>query len=370
MSNNVKNPETATTPSGLPYTHCLNCGSELKGNFCHNCGQEAVSKTPTVWGFVMAYLDNSFMWDAQFIRTFWTLISRPGQLTYEYTSGKFISQEHPLKLNMFLLSIFIMLFIFFASGDKVVDTMNNITQDERVFASAQLKMLIDDPEYANKMEQSPRDTVLLQAPLLLAESYPKYISNIETKEDTKGQAIDKWVAVVPRVLIQEDIIQIDESGYYRFNTEANVGQNGLDLLKFVLVEMSEIISKYFPMLLLLTAPFLAFSLKLVQRKNKIPTVNHFVFSLHYISFLEAMMIFIYILHLTIAPSMRLMERLMLGSSCLYLAIAYHKVYESSWIRTVVKSLLTNFIYFSILFLIFVVIFFIACVMTADKYVLN
>jgi hypothetical protein len=77
-----------------------------------------------------------------------------------------------------------------------------------------------------------------------------------------------------------------------------------------------------------------------------------------------MMIFIYVLHLTIAPSMKLMEHLMMGSSCLYLAIAYRKVYESSWIRAIVKSLLTSFIYFAILLLIFIAIIIVACFTTA------
>lgn len=364
MDKNQQCSKSEDKENNPPYKHCLNCGVELNGKYCHNCGQEAIDKTPTVWGFVLAYLDNSFMWDPQFIRTFWTLISRPGQLTYEYTAGKFISQEHPLKLNMFLLSIFLMLFIFFASGDKVTNTVQSLTQDERVFASVQIGMLADDPEYAKKIEQSPRDTVLLLAPLLLTENHPQLFSNIETKEDTKGEGLDKWVAAVPRVLIEDGIITIDQSGCYRFNTEAKVGQNGLDLLVSVLEEVSGIISKYFPMLLLLTVPFLSFSLKLVQRKSKIPVINHFIFALHYISFLEVMMIFIYVLHLTIAPSVRLMEHLMMGSSCLYLAIAYRKVYESSWIRAMVKSLLTSFIYFVILLLIFIAIIMVACFTTA------
>ena len=364
--NNSDIPNHEPVQNGLPYKHCLNCGEELVGPYCHSCGQEAVDKTPTIKGFIMAYLDNSFMWDPQFIRTFWTLISRPGQLTYEYTNGKFLSQEHPLKLNMFLLSIFLMIFIFFGSGDKIANTVQNFTQDERVFAGVQLKMLIKDPEYAKKMEQCPRDTVLLHAPLLLVENFPQYISLIEIKEDTNGEALDKWVAVLPRILIQENVITMDQSGYYRFNKKAKADNNELELLYSVCKEIIEIISQYFPLLLLLTAPFLSISLKLVQRSSKTPIVNHFIFSLHYISFLEAMMLFIYILHLTIAPSMRIMEILMWGSSCIYLAIAYHKVYATSWIKAVVKSALTSFTYFSILLLIFIVIFFMACITIADQ----
>ena len=103
MNKDIENLKTEHGQCNLPYTHCLNCGTELQGMYCHVCGQEAISKTPTVSAFVLEYFNNAFIWDAQFLKTFWTLIRRPGHLTNEYLSGKFISQEHPLKLNMFLL---------------------------------------------------------------------------------------------------------------------------------------------------------------------------------------------------------------------------------------------------------------------------
>ena len=89
---NIEHIDAVDGQNGLQYKHCLNCGAELKGRYCHSCGQEAVGKTPTVKGFVMAYLDNAFLWDPQFLKTLWTLIRRPGHLTKEYNAGKFISQ--------------------------------------------------------------------------------------------------------------------------------------------------------------------------------------------------------------------------------------------------------------------------------------
>ena len=89
---NIEHIDAIDGQNDLQYKHCLNCGAELKGRYCHSCGQEAVGKTPTVKGFVMAYLDNAFLWDPQFFKTLWTLIRRPGHLTKEYNAGKFISQ--------------------------------------------------------------------------------------------------------------------------------------------------------------------------------------------------------------------------------------------------------------------------------------
>ena len=360
MDKNQQRSKSEDKENNPPYKHCLNCGVELNGKYCHNCGQEAVDKTPTVSGFVMEYLVNAFLWDSQFLKTFWTLIRRPGHLTSEYLAGKFTSQEHPLKLNMFLLFVFITLFVFFASADKMTDSVHSLTTDERVRSSVQIGLLMEEHEYAQKVQESPRDTVLLQAPLLLTESFPEFIINTETIEDTKGEGVDKWKAILPQALIEDEIFVIGDNGYYHFNSEVNIGQDELDMFYSICAEMIRITSQYFPMLLLLTVPFLSFSLRLVNRKSKIPGINHFIFALHYTAFVETLIIGIYILYLTIAPPMVVLEYAMMICTCIYLAIAYHRVYPNSWAKAVIKSLLTSFIYLTILLSIFIVIVLIAC----------
>ena len=364
MNENIQNSEALDELGGLPYTHCLNCGTELSGKYCHCCGQEAVSKTPTVGGFVLEYLNNAFIWDSKFLPTLWSLIRRPGHLTNEYLAGKFNSQEHPLKLNMFLLFVFVTLFLFFASDDKMTSSLDNLMNDYRVVSGMQVDKLAGDSEYIKKMEESPRDTVLLEAPLYFATDYPKIFTNVETKEEAVGEALDRWVAALPRVLIDDKIVVVGESGYYRFNEELaaaddDIGGN-IQIISAVWAEMVRISSTYLPMLLLLTVPFLSFSLRLVQNRSKRPGIHHFIFALHYTAVLEFLMICIYVLHLTNVAQMPILEFIALMLPCVYLAIAYHRVYDTSWIMAVVKSLLTSFIYFSILVLIMIAVFFVAC----------
>ena len=362
-----KNIETDNKQDNLPYEHCLNCGAELKGKYCHVCGQEVGCKTTTVLGFIVEYFNHAFIWDSNFFKTFWTLISRPGHLTNEFLARKFNSYEHPLKLNMFLLFVFITLFVFFAGSEKMTDSVEDITYNEQVFPGIQLQLLMGEQEYVKKMQESPRDTILLQAPLFLTENYSEIIGNIETIEDTNGEALDKWVAVVPQVLINDKIIIADNSGYYRFNKEAKVDNDMLGLINSIWAEMVRITSKYFPMLLLLTAPFLSLSLNFVDRKKKRPHIDHFIFSLHYTAFIESLIICIYILHLIFSPSMSILEYIVIIGSCVYLTIAFRKVYEiNSWIKAIIKSLLTSLIYFIILLSIFTVIFIIACFITVNN----
>lgn len=364
--NNISSPKTTEKQSGLPYTHCLNCGTELQGKYCYKCGQEALDKIPTIREIILEYFNNAFIWDSKFFSTFWTLISRPGKLTNDYNAGKFISQEHPLKLNMFLLFVFISLFVFFASGEKMTNSVRNITTDERVLSGLQIELLMDDEEYLRKIQESPRDTIIMRAPLMLVENYPEVITNIETKKKSEDGVDDEWVAVVPQVLIEDSYIVSDGSGYYHINPEAERGKKALDLFNSIWAEMVRIASRYFPILLLLTAPFLTLSLRLVQRKSKIPRIHHFIFALHYTAFLEFLIIFIYLLVLTIAPPVQLLQYAMIAASSLYLAIAYHRVYATSWIYAIIKSLLTSFIYFAILLAIFITIFLVACFVTVAE----
>ena len=359
--------ETTVEQNKLPYTHCLNCGTELQGHFCHVCGQGAVKKTPTVAAFIIEYINNAFIWDPKFFSTIWTLIRRPGHLTNEFLSGKFISQEHPLKLNMFLLFVFITLFVFFSSAEKMTDSVYSMTHDERVLSGIQIESLVGDEEYAKKMEESPRDTVLLLAPLALTKNYPQIVHSIAVQEDTKGKGLDRWVAVLPRVLIEDKILVRDEEGSYRFNEESKVATSMLDMVNSLSAEMVRIASKYFPILLLLTTPFLSMSLRLVQRKSHLPRIHHYIFALHYTAFLEVLILGIYILHLTVAPSMNLLKWVLIVGSCLYLTIAFRRVYATkSWWRAIVKSLLTCLIYFFILLLIFIGIFIAACFIIAYR----
>lgn len=367
MGKNKQKSKAKSIQDNRPYANCLNCGSELKGMYCHVCGQEATSKTPTIAGFVKEYLNNAFIWDSRFFQTLSTLICRPGHLTNEYLSGKFVSQEHPLKLNMFLLFTFITLFALF-SGSEMKDSVHNLTSDDRVYNGIQFQFLMDDDEYARKMNESPRDTILLIAPLFLADEFPETLKNIKTIEDTEGKELDRWTAVLPHVLIEDKIIITDNDGYYRFNPEANLGKQEIEMLNSLWTEMVNFTTKYFPMIILLTAPFISTSLGLVQRKNRLPRIHHFIFALHYIAFLEFLMMCIYILHLIAAPPIEVMEYTMTIGSCAYLTIAFHRVYGTdSWIKAFIKAIFTSFLYLIIILLVFVAIFIISCCTIANLY---
>lgn len=348
-----------------PYKHCLNCGTELNGKYCHICGQEATTITPSVRSFIMEYIYNAFIWDPKTIQTIKHLIIRPGHLTNDFLSGKFVSQVHPLKLNMFMLFVFITLFALFSGTDKMNNSVIELTNDETVLSTLQIKMITDDEEYVERLKTSPRDTVLIIAPVFVAEEHPEYITKIKLIERGKTEFRDKWVASVPHALIEDKIIIPTYKEYYCFNTETGRSIEDIAIAHRVWEKMGDISTRYFPMIVLLTAPFLAFALRLVQHKHKCSRIKHFIFSLHYTAHLELLIIAIFILYQLFEPPTEVLQWLLLLPSCAYLTISFRQVYKrDSWLKSCIKAILTIFTYIMIIILSIILIFIIACFIIA------
>ena len=345
-----------------PYKKCLNCGADLQGGYCHECGQQASNPTPKVWEFILEYLNNAFIWDTKFFITVWHLIRRPGFLTNEFNAGKFISYENPLKLNMFFLFVFVTLFLIFSDMNKANESFDNLIKDELVRPHISLSALDGDADYSTKMKESGRDTIQLALPLKHAKEFPGIVTTIRAVTDYNGEKLDTLVASVPSVLIQDGIIICNDSAIYTFSeTNAIVDEiYGLDIMSDLWRKLLDILTQYFPVIFLLTSPLLAVAVKILYLKRKKPFISFFIFALHYTALIELTILVIYLLYLTIDPSFEVLNRIMTISSISYLVVAVKNVYENrSWIKSIVKALLISLVYFLICFMTFLVIFIIA-----------
>ncbi len=84
---------------------CLNCGAELTGPYCRQCGQKARVRR-SVGAIVHDIVHGVLHLDGKFWRTLPLLVWRPGDLTRRYVHGeraKFVSP-----MAMFLFSVFLM----------------------------------------------------------------------------------------------------------------------------------------------------------------------------------------------------------------------------------------------------------------------
>jgi hypothetical protein len=97
--------EKPTGQAGQAHTHCSDCGLEVSGRFCANCGQ------PTHVHRSLLHLGEELLhgvmhFDSRTWRTLPLLVFRPGRLTREWVHGKRTRYVSPLA--MFLFTIFLM----------------------------------------------------------------------------------------------------------------------------------------------------------------------------------------------------------------------------------------------------------------------
>lgn len=87
-------------------SHCQNCGAELKGPYCHACGQHNFDVHQSFWHLALELLDSFFHFEGRFFQGTFDLLFRPGTLTMQYNAGKRASQMPPLRLYIFISLIF------------------------------------------------------------------------------------------------------------------------------------------------------------------------------------------------------------------------------------------------------------------------
>lgn len=356
------------------YTHCLNCGEELNGDFCHKCGQARCAAVPNVKDFLVEYANHEFIWDNNFLQTIRHLIVRPGFLSSEFRKGKFVSYTNPLKLNMFLLLVLVTMFLMFSHAPTVMNVVDDIAENDEQLSELIMSTVTDDEKYQEAFEEPCRDTVILRAPRALIDNYPDVLALVDEApvrtaipaqtDDThtaQDAAPTQYMVAVPAILIEEGIIVEDEAGGYEFNNSPEYLRQTLyvDVLSEMWNALLQFFGKYFPLIILLTVPFLSFAVRMVNRKCVMPKIHTFVFSLHYTAFVELLMILIYVISL-IFPSMRAVLVWVLAIlSFAYLTVAQRRFFDgTAWLNAGLKSLMVNLIYYGICFAVFFMIFFV------------
>jgi hypothetical protein len=106
------------------YRHendCLNCGAELKGHFCHECGQENTHLKEPFWHFLSHSISHYFHFDSKFFSTLKPLLTQPGYLTQQYMAGKRTRYLQPVSMYIFVSIVYFL----------VVPHLNHNTPEKR-----------------------------------------------------------------------------------------------------------------------------------------------------------------------------------------------------------------------------------------------
>ena len=97
-----------TTATGKGAERCLNCGAELLGDYCSACGQKKLDpRDLSVKRFGGHLVDElTDLQSNKILRTFSSLLFRPGQLTAEYLAGRTKLYITPVRLYLTFSAIY------------------------------------------------------------------------------------------------------------------------------------------------------------------------------------------------------------------------------------------------------------------------
>jgi hypothetical protein len=92
-----------------PLTHCENCGAQLNGEFCAQCGQHAIDYRRSIFRVLLDAADSFLNWDTKFLHSMNQLLIRPWQLTNDFNAGRRARYVHPLRLYLIASIVFFLL---------------------------------------------------------------------------------------------------------------------------------------------------------------------------------------------------------------------------------------------------------------------
>jgi len=124
---------TGSTPQ-LNVQACKNCGAQLTGPWCSQCGQKHLNGAPTLGLFLEEFITALIHADSRFWRTLWALIAKPGFLAREFFDGRRASYLPPIRLYLGLSLVFFL----FLSLDVQRNYPTAVSDDDTAAAAARL----------------------------------------------------------------------------------------------------------------------------------------------------------------------------------------------------------------------------------------
>lgn len=87
---------------------CRNCGLGLQGKYCHGCGQKRIDKHEFALKHFFSHLlhEITHLDSNKILRTFFTLLFRPGLLTSEYLAGRKGIYINPIRVYLTFSAIY------------------------------------------------------------------------------------------------------------------------------------------------------------------------------------------------------------------------------------------------------------------------
>ena len=353
--------------TGLSLTHCENCGAQLQGHWCAQCGQPAIEYRRS-FRHVVADLLNEFLnWDSKFFATIALLILKPWRLTNEFLAGKRVRYVNPLRLYLLASIIFFFAVNYGAKGIHV--DPSKLSPKDRAEIEADLKKEDLPPAAREKLEEllrepspSPASSPLTNAPSAApATLSPSPGTNAAPPQQEPSANEQKKeygkIGERPFVAFDEAKSTTPFERWIEGRAKEKMGEHGTKMGFFIAALFSNL-----PYMMLCCIPLFAFVLKILYIRRRIFYIDHLIYALHIHTFFYTAVMLIVLATIglnRVAPGAIagwIITLLWIAFvTQIFLSIRY--VYRQGWFFSVFKFLFGGFVYLLVLVFALAITFF-------------
>jgi hypothetical protein len=270
--------ERPTGHGGEAHNVCADCGAELVGRFCHQCGQPAhIHRTLLHLGEEL--LHGVMHFDGRIWRTLPLLAFRPGRLTREWVHGRRSRYVSPLA--MFLFAIFLMFMLLSMLPKSPEKTLGEVTTEKAA-------EVVSDATRVNRLEEklklaTPEDRPEVETDLAKARA-----ELVKTKDELAG--LQKAAEMgVPDGDWRAQVAKRAESGQMNINIGSDKLNKKIEEKfanpELAIYKLQQTFYKFSFLLVPLSIPFVA---ALFLWKRGFTLYDHGVFVLYSLTFMSVL----------------------------------------------------------------------------------
>src|SRR5215216_1916723 len=358
------------TDAGPSLTRCENCGAQLQGHWCSQCGQPAIEYRRS-FRYVVADLLNEFLnWDSKFFTSLALLILKPWRLTNEFLAGKRVRYVNPLRLYLLASILFFFAVNYGAKGIRIDPT--KFPDEKRAeIAAAIADKRSEIEEELSKDNLTPEQRQKVQKALDYLSKPKSSATTTPTPEETSspaaapsaspttgsGQQTYGPVGERPFVVFDDAKSSTPFERWIEGRAKEKMGEHGTKMGLFISTLFSNL-----PYMMLCCIPLFALVLKLLYIRRRRFYIDHLIYALHIHTFLYAgiMLIVLATIGLNhVAPGAIagwLIALLWIAFvTQIFLSIRY--VYRQGWFFSLFKFLFGGFVYLIVLVIALAITFF-------------
>ena len=345
--------------SGL--THCENCGAQLDGHWCGQCGQAAVDYRRSFRHVVVDVLDSFLNWDSKFFTTIALLIVKPWRLTNEFLAGKRVRYVNPLRLYLLASILFFFAVNYGAKGLRFEP--GKLNPKDREELKADLKDQDLPPAAREKLEALLRESPLPSSSSSMAPSPATNVPSPSPAPETDKQKREYGkIGDRPFVMFDEAKSTTPFERWIESRAKEKMGEHGTKMGLFIATLFSNL-----PYMMLCCIPLFALVLKVLYVRRHIFYIDHLIYALHIHTFayVGIMLIVLATIGLNRAapgPIAGWIIALLWIAFVMQIFLSIRRVYRQGWFVSIFKFLFGGLAYLIVLAVALAATFFVTLVL--------